>query len=40
LLAWFDANETLARRLGPGARLDALSAGDRGRLEALGYLGE
>jgi arylsulfatase A-like enzyme len=40
LLAWFDANETLARRLGPGTRLDALSAGDRGRLEALGYLGE
>jgi len=37
LLAWFDANETLARRLGPGTRLDALSAGDRGRLEALGY---
>jgi hypothetical protein len=40
LLAWFDANEALARRLGPGARLEALSAGDQGRLEALGYFGE
>jgi arylsulfatase A-like enzyme len=40
LLAWFDANETMARRLGPGVKLDALSAGDRGRLEAFGYVGE
>jgi hypothetical protein len=40
LLAWFDANETLARRLGPGAKLDALSRSDRGRLEARGYVRE
>jgi len=40
LLAWFDANETLARRLGPAVRLDPLSAGDRGRLEKLGYVRE
>jgi len=40
LLAWFDANETLALSLAPGARLDALSAGDRGRLEGLGYVRE
>ena len=40
LLAWFDANETLARRLGPGASLETLSTRDRGRLKALGYVRE
>jgi arylsulfatase A-like enzyme len=40
LLAWFDANEALARRLGPGGRLDPLSPGDRRRLEKLGYVRE
>jgi hypothetical protein len=38
LLAWFEANEALARRLTPGAKLDAPSAADRGRLRALGYV--